>query len=248
MSENFDLESNYSNAALNSTHESNISESDNEDDHDDEDGRISCSPNNSGIETLNYNPQDSNWSHSFRRSKYQAFFDGLFYKGKRTGKVVCKIQDCGFTCSTKSFYSIRDHIKKHPQNDDINSLTKLFRDSLIAPAFEGKPFSFLGSETFSKILEANANLAIAHNKAKLPFVSKNYMLSESTIARRVRNGFTDQEHIKKFEEILDIVARRGSMTMDFGHNKTDFFVVTAHETGRISNPLLESMVTIKFYL
>jgi len=85
---------------------------------------------------------------SFQRSEYQAFFDGLFYKGKRTGKVISKIQD-----------------------------------------------SFLSNEIFSKILETNANLAIAHNKAKLPFVSKNYMLSESTIARHVRNGFTDQKQV-----------------------------------------------------
>ncbi|KAL3102838.1 hypothetical protein niasHT_027736 [Heterodera trifolii] len=174
------------------------------------------------------NLKEKQWSRKPMKtvSKYSCAFEELLEDGKASEFLVCKI--CERSFQKKCWRSISGHYQWHFGGYDIDKLKSDYKNQITCAALKGNPFRFFESEEFHQIVTAYGKLCVAHEKVGTLCQSRSVTPSRIGIAQAVRDRATGREEQQEYKGLLERIKISGAICYDFGKNKRDYFVITAH--------------------
>ncbi|KAL3115122.1 hypothetical protein niasHT_018672 [Heterodera trifolii] len=171
---------------------------------------------------------EKQWSrkHLKNTSKYSNLYEELLENGNESDYLICKI--CKKPVYKKNWRLISEHYKVHFVGNSVEKLKADYKHKITCAALKGKPFRFFETEEFHGIVTAFGQLCVAHANIGILCESRSVTPSPNGIAQAVRDRATGIDQQNEYKGLVERIKISGAICYDFGKNKRDYFVITAH--------------------
>ncbi|KAL3075261.1 hypothetical protein niasHT_033835 [Heterodera trifolii] len=159
-------------------------------------------------------------------SKYSNLYKELLENGNESDYLICKI--CKKPVYKKNWRLISEHYKVHFVGNSVEKLKADYKHKITCAALKGKPFRFFETEEFHGIVTAFGQLCVAHANIGILCESRSVTPSPNGIAQTVRDRATSMDQQQEYKGLVERIKVSGAICYDFGKNKRDYFVITAH--------------------
>ncbi|KAL3110486.1 hypothetical protein niasHT_019347 [Heterodera trifolii] len=159
-------------------------------------------------------------------SKYSNLYEELLENGNESDYLICKI--CKKPVYKKNWRLISEHYKVHFVGNSVEKLKADYKHKITCAALKGKPFRFFETEEFHGIVTAFGQLCVAHANIGILCESRSVTPSPNGIAQAVRDRATGIDQQNEYKGLVERIKISGAICYDFGKNKRDYFVITAH--------------------